>query len=273
MDHTHMLGFKDYLYQKGSSDNTIAKYLRDVKHFLSNVDEISYESLRDYREDLIDQYAPSSVNSMIAALNQYLIFLDMETYKVKPVRIQKEVFSKPETELDKGEYRKLVAVASANGDGRLALVMEAICGTGIRVSELEYFTIEAVKSGQIRVHNKGKIRVIMIPHKLKMKLLYYAKKCSIHSGCIFITKWGNPLDRSNLWSMMKKLAAQAGVSAGKIFPHNLRHLFARTYYSFTKDISKLADLLGHSSINTTRIYTISSGVEHQQQIEQLGLVL
>lgn len=273
MEHTHILEFKEYLYKKGSSDKTIEKYLRDVKHFFAEVDEISYESLRNYREGLISQYAPTSVNSMIAALNQYLTFLDMEIYKVKPVKIQKEIFSKPEKELDKEEYRKLVAVATQNGDGRLALIMEVICGTGIRVSELEYFTIEAVKNGQIRVHNKGKIRAIMIPHKLKMKLLYYAKKSKIHTGCIFITRYGNPLDRSNLWSMMKKLATQAGILAGKIFPHNLRHLFARTYYSFTKDITRLADLLGHSSINTTRIYTISSGHEHQRQIEQLGLVL
>lgn len=273
MDHTHILGFKEYLYQKGSSDKTIEKYLRDVKHFLTETEEISYESLRSYREGLIGQYAPASVNSMIAALNQYLTFLEMEMYKVKPVRIQKEIFARPEKELDKEEYRKLVAAATENGDGRLALIMEVICGTGIRVSELEYFTLEAIKNGQIRVRNKGKVRVIMIPHKLKMKLLYYAKQTKIHAGCIFITKFGNPLDRSNLWGMMKKLAAQAGVSAGKIFPHNLRHLFARTYYSFTKDISRLADLLGHSSINTTRIYTISSGHEHQRQIEQLGLVL
>ena len=273
MNHTHILEFQEYLYQKGSSDKTIEKYLRDAKHFLNEVESITFESLRNYRESLISKYAPASVNSMIAALNQYLTFLNMEAYKVKPVRIQKEIFAKPERELGKEEYRKLVAAATQNGDGRLALIMEVICGTGIRVSELEYFTVEAVKNGQIRVHNKGKIRVIMIPHKLKMKLLYYVKKANIHTGCIFVTKFGNPLDRSNLWSMMKKLAVLAGVSAGKIFPHNLRHLFARTYYSFTKDISRLADLLGHSSINTTRIYTISSGHEHQRQIEQLGLVL
>lgn len=273
MNDTHILGFKEYLYQKGSSDKTIEKYLRDVKQFLTKVEGISYESLRSYREGLISQYAPASVNSMIAALNQYLTFLNMEMYKVKPVRIQKEIYARPEKELVKEEYRKLVNVATENGNGRLALIMETICGTGIRVSELEYFTVEAIKNGQIRVLNKGKVRVIMIPHKLKMKLLYYSKHTNIQAGCIFITKFGNPLDRSNLWSMMKKLATQTGIPASKIFPHNLRHLFARTYYSFTKDISKLADLLGHSSINTTRIYTISTGREHQRQIELLGLVV
>lgn len=273
MNHTHIFEFKEYLYQKGSSDNTIAKYLRDVRYFLSKVEEVTYENLRDYREDLLESYAPSSANSMIAALNQYLIFTDQEMYKLKPVRIQKEVFARPEREIAKSDYKKLVEAAGKNGDGRLALIMETICATGIRVSELEYFTLKALQDGQIRVHNKGKIRDILIPHKLKMKLLYYAKKMGIHTGCIFVTKYGNPVNRSNLWAMMKKLSVQAGVAAGKIFPHNLRHLFARTYYSFTKDISKLADLLGHSSINTTRIYTISSGIEHQQQIEQLGLVL
>lgn len=273
MDHTHILNFKEYLYQKGSSDKTIEKYIRDVNYFLSKVEGISYESLRDYREALIKDYAPRSVNSMIAALNQYLIYLKMDMYKVKPVKIQQEVFSTPEKELDKKEYRKLIAAATEKGDGRLALLMEAIGGTGIRISELEYFTFEAVKNGQIRVHNKGKSRIIMIPHKLKMKLLYYAKKHNIRTGCLFVTKYGNPLNRSNIWSAMKKLAGDARISAEKIFPHNLRHLFARSYYSLTKDISKLADLLGHSSINTTRIYTISSGNEHQQQIEQLGLVL
>lgn len=273
MNHTHILNFKTHLYQKGNSDRTIEKYIRDVKYFLSKVEEISYESLRDYREALIKEYAPKSVNSMIAALNQYLIYLKMEMYKVKPVKIQKEIFSRPEKELDKKEYRKLITTATEKGDVRLALIMESIGGTGVRISELEYFTVEAVKNGQIRVHNKGKSRVIMIPHKLKMKLLYYAKKNNIRTGCLFISKYGNPINRSNIWSAMKRLAGAAMISAEKIFPHNLRHLFARSYYSYTKDISKLADLLGHSSINTTRIYTISSGAEHQQQIDQLGLVL
>lgn len=273
MDHTSMADFKQYLYQKGSSDNTIAKYLRDVSFFLSKVTLITYESLRDYRQELIENYAPRSVNSMIAATNQYLIFMGMDVYKVKPVKIQKEIFCKPEKELTKDEYRKLVEAAKVKGDERLALIMESICGTGIRISELEYFTLEAIKSGQVRVNNKGKVRIVMIPHKLKMKLLYYAKKNNIRSGKLFITRHGNPINRSNLWSAMKKIADEAKVSAEKIFPHNLRHLFAKTYYSITKDISKLADLLGHSSINTTRIYTISSGHEHQRQIEQLGLVL
>lgn len=270
---THILDFTQYLYQKGSSQKTIEKYRRDVIHFLSQVEEITYESLREYREHLIKEYAPRSVNSMIAALNQYLIFRQMEIYKVKPVRVQKEIFCEPEKELDKTEYRKLVDTAREKGDGRLALIMETICGTGIRISELEYFTAESIKSGQVRVHNKGKVRVIMIPHKLKMKLLYYAKKTGIRAGALFVTKYGNPVNRSNIWSAMKMLAGEAKVSAEKIFPHNLRHLFAKTYYSVTKDISKLADLLGHSSVNTTRIYTITSGLEHQKQIDRLGLVL
>lgn len=273
MEQTEMLFFKRYLYQKGCGDNTIKKYLRDVKFFLNKVDTIDYESLRNYREELIKLYAPSSVNSMIAALNQYLKFLDMEEYRVKPVRIQRRIFCEMEKNLDKKEYQKLLKTAKEKGNGRLALIMETICGTGIRVSELEYFTFEAISKGQIQVRNKGKIRVIMIPHKLKMKLLYYAKKNHIRKGCLFITRNGNAIDRSNLWSAMKKLAQKADISEAKIFPHNLRHLFAKTYYSITKDISKLADLLGHSSINTTRIYTISSGAEHQQQIDQLGLVI
>lgn len=273
MNQTCILSFKQYLFQRGSSDNTIDKYVRDVTRFLAEVDSVTYENLRSYKEELIKRYAPRSVNSMIAAINQYLTFQHMERFKIKPVRIQKEIFCEPEKELDKKEYRKLVDAANSKGDSRLALIMEVICGTGIRISELEYFTLESVKCGQIRVHNKGKNRVVMIPHKLKMKLLYYAKKNRIQSGCLFITKYGNPINRSNLWTAMKKLAREANVAADKIFPHNLRHLFAKTYYSITKDISRLADLLGHSSINTTRIYTMSSGHEHQQQIERLGLVL
>lgn len=272
MKQTSMLLFEKYLYQKGCGHNTVSKYKRDVNFFLNKVDEIDYESLRWYREELIRLYSPNSVNSMIAALNQYLKFIDMEAYKVRPVRIQRKIFCEPKKDLNKREYQRLVETAKEKGNGKLALMMETICGTGIRVSELEYFTVEAVRNGQVRVHNKGKIRVIMIPHKLKMKLLYYAKKSRIRNGCLFITRNGNAIDRSNLWSAMKRIAEKANISTEKVFPHNLRHLFAKTYYSMTKDISKLADLLGHSSINTTRIYTISSGVEHRQQIEQLGLV-
>lgn len=272
MEQTDLLLFKQYLYKKGCVNNTIEKYLRDVKFFLSKAERIDYESLRKYREELIGLYAPNSVNSMIAVLNQYLIFLNKEEYRLKPVRIQRRIFCEAGKDLDKKEYKRLVTAAKENGKKKLALIIETICGTGIRVSELEYFTVEEIKKGQIKIHNKGKIRVIMIPHKLKMKLLYYAKKNHIKTGCLFITKNGNAMDRSNLWSAMKKLAKSANVSEEKIFPHNLRHLFAKTYYSVTKDISKLADILGHSSINTTRIYTISSGAEHQQQIERLGLI-
>ena len=212
-----------------------------------------------------------SINSMIASVNCLMGFLDLPALKVKSIRIQQQTYSREDQELTKGEYMRLLEAAGKNE--QLNLVLQTICGTGIRVSELKYFTVEAVKRGEVTVDCKSKTRTILVPGRLKNILLNYAKRHDIVSGSIFITRTGKPLNRSNIWSAMKKLCEIAGVKSSKVFPHNLRKLFARTFYGIEKDIAKLADILGHSSINTTRIYIMTSGYEHRQKIERLGLVI
>lgn len=266
--------FQAYLIREEKSRATVEKYVRDVRAFLSFVGEreTTKELAMAWKESLMeDGYAPRSVNSMLVSLNSMFAFLGWENCRVKNLRVQQQSYSPEEKELTRTEYERLLEAAKKRP--RLHLVMETICGTGIRVSELKYFEVEAVKAGEIRIRNKGKIRSILIPGKLKRKLLDWAEKNGIQSGAIFITKNGNPLDRSNIWSQMKKLCAAAGVGADKVFPHNLRKLFARCFYELEKDIAKLADVLGHSSINTTRIYLMTTGTEHRRLLERLELVV
>jgi integrase len=208
---------------------------------------------------------------MLASLNSLLDFLGLSACKVKNIRTQRQTYSTEDKELTKAEYLRLLEASKKNE--QLNLVIQTICGTGIRVSELRYFTVEAIRSGEVIVDCKNKTRTILVPGKLKKLLLNYAKRHHIIAGPIFITRTGKPLNRSNIWAAMKKLCETAGVKPSKVFPHNLRKLFARTFYGIEKDIAKLADILGHSSINTTRIYIMTTGQEHRQKIERLGLVI
>lgn len=269
-----ILEFRDFLVREEKSAATVEKYVRDVRAFLgfTGQAQVTKEVVMEYKQNLIEQkYAASSINSMLASLNSMLTFFGWSDCRVRSLKVQKQIYCAEEKELTKAEYMRLLE--ASKGNPKLNMVMQTICGTGIRISELKYFTVEAVQCEEIIVRCKGKIRTILLPRKLKKRLLTYARKNGIRSGMIFITKLGKPLDRSNIWAQMKKLCEKAKVSAGKVFPHNLRKLFARTFYSIEKDIAKLADILGHSSINTTRIYIISTGTEHRKKIERLGLVV
>lgn len=269
-----MEAFRAYLLREEKSDATIEKYLRDVRAFAAFAGdrEVTKELVMAWKESLVeDNYTARSINSMLAGVNSLLCFLGWEGCRVKNLKIQRQIYCPEEKELSKAEYLRLLE--AARDQPQLQLVMETICGTGIRVSELQYFTVEAVRTGKIEISNKGKNRTILIMGRLKRKLLDWARKRGIKEGIIFITKNGRPLDRSNIWAKMKKLCQAANVAASKVFPHNLRKLFARLFYKLEKDIAKLADILGHSSINTTRIYIMTTGTEHLRQMELLGLVL
>lgn len=270
----YIISFREHMLQEEKSTATIEKYLRDVRGFIKYKGQqpISKALTIEYKKHLEEeQYAVRSINSMLASINSFLEFIGKPECKVKSIRVQRQIYSSEEKELTKAEYLRLLDAAKDNS--RLYMVMQTICGTGIRVSELKYFTVEAVKKGNISVHCKSKIRTILVPGKLKKMLLDYARKRKIASGSIFISKNGKPLDRSNIWSAMKKLCETAKVNPAKVFPHNLRKLFARTFYKIEKDIAKLADILGHGSIETTRIYIMTTGNEHRKKIERLGLVV
>ncbi len=268
--------FEKYLYVEEKSKNTVEKYLRDVRAFMffSDGKEITKETVVAYKNKLISEdYAVRSINSMLASLNSVFSFLGWEDCKVKTIKLQRKIYCSEEKELTKVEYTKLVRAAKQKGDERLNLIIQTICGTGIRVSELQFITVEAIKSGEAVVSLKGKIRSVFIVKELQKKLLRYAAEHDMKSGMIFVTRTGRPLNRTNIWREMKKLCADVNINPSKVFPHNLRHLFARTFYSIEKDIAKLADILGHSSINTTRIYIISTGNEHRRRMENMRLII
>lgn len=276
MNYTSILcEFEISLYEEERSRNTVKKYLRDVKLFLSFLQnqELSKQQLLIFKEVLMKDYAPSSVNSMIASINKFLVFSGEEILKLKPVKIQKEIFMNPKRELTETEYQRLLDVAEQSNNQRLSLIIQTICQTGIRVSELEYITASSLHVGRAVVNCKGKQRVVLIPNELCKVLKVYCKNAGITEGVVFRTKGGKPVDRSNIWKMMKKICQSAGVLESKVFPHNLRHLFARAYYKIEKDIGKLADILGHSNINTTRIYIMETGEHHEKQINKLCLLL
>ena len=237
------------------------------------VASVTKEDVIEYKEMLKDNFCPATVNAKIAAINSFFAFAERPDLKVKQVKIQKKPYSARRMELTKAEYERLVETARRTGDERLALVIQTICATGIRVSELSYITADAVRKGEAVVDLKGKIRVVLIAGKLKKALVKYMKRAGIIAGAIFVTKSGKPLDRSNIWKMMKALCEKAGVSREKVFPHNLRKLFARCFYKTCRDIAKLADILGHSSINTTRIYIATTGAEHRRSLDALELVV
>lgn len=291
--------YQQYLIQEEKSAATIEKYLRDVRAFFvfsqsqvqksreekSTNAEMSMTDREDVRENGITKemiltykhhlqeagYAVRSINSMLASIHSLLRYMGRSDCRVKFLKQQKQTYSTEERQLTKAEYQRLLVAAQE--DPQTQMILQTICGTGIRVSELRHFTVEGVMQGEIIVSCKGKTRTILIPGKLRKKLLDYARKQKIRHGVIFINRHGKAIHRSCIWARMKSLCRQAKVSAGKVFPHNLRKLFARTFYTIERDIAKLADILGHSSIDTTRIYIMSTGTEHRRQIERLGLVL
>ena len=268
--------FKKHLREEEKSKNTIEKYLRDVRAFAaySGGAEVTKETVIAYKNKLLSEnYAVRSVNSMLASLNSLFLFLGWADLKVKSIKLQRQIYCPEEKELTKAEYMRLVNTAKQKNNERLNLILQTICGTGIRVSELQYITVEAVKNGEAIVSLKGKTRSVFIVKELQKKLLRYAAEQKITSGTIFITRTGRPMSRTNIWREMKGLCEQAGVNPQKVFPHNLRHLFARVFYGIEKDIAKLADILGHSSINTTRIYIISTGDEHRKRMEHMRLII
>lgn len=266
--------FSQNLNREEKSEATRKKYLRDARAFLAFAggEELSKETVVAWKKSLIGRgYTVASVNSMLASINSWLDYLELPGYKVKNIRVQRQTYCSEDKELTKAEYMRLLA--AARKDRRLNLMLQTICGTGIRVSELRYFTVDSVSRGEIVIQCKGKNRTILVPGRLRSMLLKYARAHGISDGTIFLGKTGKPLDRSCIWRMMKNLCCAANVKATKVFPHNLRKLFARTFYGIEKDIAKLADILGHSSINTTRIYIMTTGSEHRRQLERLGLVL
>lgn len=265
----------DYLQNEERSIATVCQYERDVLRFFSflNLKELTKDVVLQYKQELMKAYQPVSVNVKLSALNSFFSFIGRDDLKLKLLKIQRSVYCSEEKELSKSEYFRLIQAAEKKKNKRLALLLQTICGTGIRVSEVKYITAAAVNCGEAVIQLKGKTRTILLPKKLQKKLKNYLRRERIVEGPVFITRTGRPLDRSNIWKMMKNLCRDAGVDAKKVFPHNLRHLFARCFYSIDKDIARLADILGHSSINTTRIYIITSGTEHRRHLDALRLVV
>ena len=270
----HIENFKNYLINEEKSEATVSKYLHDVSVFAEWLEERDLEKVAvvEYKAHLCEKYAPASVNATLSSLNCFFAFFGWYDLRVKNLKIQRQIFASTEKELTKAEYDRLLTAAKSKKNERLFLLMQTICSTGIRVSELKFITVEAVERGIAEINCKGKRRQVFLPKELRKMLGRYLKEQNRKSGAVFVTKNGNPLDRSNIWSDMKRLCKRANVSEKKVFPHNLRHLFARTYYNIQKDIVRLADILGHSSVNTTRIYTMESGEIHRKQIQRLGLL-
>ena len=267
--------FSEELKTAEKSAATVEKYTRDCRQFLKilNGTPLTKEAVLKYKQHLKMSYTPKSANSKLASINCLFAFLGRHDLKVKSLKLQQKVFCPEERELSRAEYMRLCRAAERRQNERLSLILQTICGTGIRVSELKFITVEAVRRGEAVVSCKTKTRSVFIVKELKQKLLRYAKKQGIQSGMIFVTKTGHAINRSNIWRKMKMLCRDANVNPEKVFPHNLRHLFARVFYEIEKDIAKLADILGHSSINTTRIYIISTGREHRRRMERMHLIL
>lgn len=267
--------FEAFLRNEERSSATVEKYMRDVQSFAEFIgtDEVSKSSVMAYKSKLGNSYAVASANSMLAALNSFLRFCGWHELCIRQFKVQRQAFCSEEKELTRAEYIRLLDAAKKKKNERLNLIIQTICATGIRVSELQYITVEALAKGEAVVSCKGKRRRIFIVPELKKKLLRYIKEQKITSGAIFVTRSGNPVSRNNIWKEMKALCESAHVPPSKVFPHNLRHLFARTFYGIEKDIAKLADILGHASINTTRIYIVTTGAEHKQKMEHMRLII
>ena len=266
--------FKNNLIEEEKSKNTIDKYIRDIVAFMvwGCNRELCKATVLEYKAEIAESYAPASVNSMLSSINSFFDYNDWHDLKVKTLKIQRQIFLSKDKELSKAEYERLLTAAKQKKNQRLYYLMQTICSTGIRVSELKYIDINAVKMGQAVINCKGKMRMVILPKELCKMLKGYIKENDINDGSVFVSRNDKPLDRSHIWKMLKALCETAGVSKDKVYPHSFRHLFARTYYSLQKDIVRLADILGHSSINTTRIYTIETGDTHRRQIQRLGLL-
>lgn len=271
----HLAAYARHLHAEERSPGTIEKYLRDAATFLHWLagQPVTRERARDWRDDLLDRsYAPVTVNSTVAAVNQFFAFLGWEDCKIRSLKIQRKLFRDDRRDLSREEYQRLLDTAHNLGRDRLALLLETICSTGVRVSEVRYITLEAVRAGRAEISLKGKLRVILLPGKLCRKLKKYARAKKITSGEIFLTRSGRGISRKQIWAEMKAVCRAAGVAESKVFPHNLRHLFARTFYQASRDVVRLADVLGHASVETTRIYLVSTGAEHARQLARLGLI-
>ena len=266
--------FAQELRQQEKSPSTVAKYLRDVRAFqqFAAGRAVDKELVLCYKRQLQQSYATASANSMLVALGCFFHLFGWEGCRVRLFKCQRRVFRDRARELSREEYLRLVCAARGRGDARLALLLQALCSTGIRVSEHRFITVDAARTGRARVCNKGKERLVLLPRELCRALREYCRAEGIRSGAVFVTRHGNPLDRSNIWAMMKALCRAARVEPGKVFPHNLRHLFAVSYYALDKDVVRLADLLGHSSIDTTRIYIATSGEEQARRLSRLRLI-
>lgn len=266
--------FARFLSAEERARATVEKYCRDTDRFcrFAGGRRLSKELVVGFKQMLCERYAPRSVNSMLAAVNGFLAFIGRGDLRVKRLRLQRQMFCARERELTRAEYERLVSAARRQGGERLSLLLQTLGSTGIRIGELRFVTAEAVRGGKAVVSAKGKTRVVMLPRRLRALLRQYCREKGITGGPVFRTRAGRPVDRSNVWAEMKRLCGPAGVARQKVFPHNLRHLFARAFYSVEKDICRLADMLGHASVETTRIYIVSSGEEHERQLEMLGLV-
>lgn len=268
--------FYRYLCSEERTENTVTKYLRDIAAFRewNGEQAVTKDRVIAYKQHLSDTgYKVRSINSMLASLNSFFAFCDWNDCKVKALRLQREVYSTENKELSRAEYERLCKTAEKKKNERLCLILQTICGTGIRVSELAFITVEAVKCGEAVVSLKGKTRTVLLVKELQKKLMRYIADHGIKSGAVFVTKSGKPIGRTNIWREMKALCNDANVDPGKVFPHNLRHLFARIFYGIDKDIAKLADILGHSSIETTRIYIITTENEHRRRMENMHLIM
>lgn len=266
--------FEMYLTEAEASPHTISKYLRDVRKCreLIGVNLHGREQLITFKHKLLQRgYAARSINSMLSAVNRFLVFCGRSEWKIRFLKVQRPTFADCRRELNRAEYQALVEAARCQGKDRLDMILQTICSTGIRVSELKAITVESLDNGVAQIHSKGKLRQILLPYTLRRMLWAYCRHRGITTGGVFLTRFGNVPDRGNIWKEMKKLCKQAGVPSQKVFPHNLRHLFARSFYQKHKDIVHLADILGHSSVDTTRIYTMKNSRSEMQRLETLGL--
>lgn len=268
--------FKTFLIAEEKAENTVEKYMRDVRAFTAWQGQrpVTKEKVVEYKAKLLESgYARGSVNSMLVSLNRFFGFLSWYELRVKTLKLQRQIYCPEERDLSWQEFERLIQAARSDGDERLETLLQTIVATGVRVSELRFITVEAARAGEAAVSLKGKTRPVIIVKKLRKLLLGYARKRNIVSGPIFITRSGKPMSRTNVWREMKRLCKKAGVNPSKVFPHNLRHLFARIFYREKRDIVKLADVLGHASIETTRLYVISTGAEHRKYLESLPLLI
>lgn len=270
-----IMKFKKYLVSEEKSEATLEKYIRDITAFVAWIcgRELNKDLVLEYKQHIIKSYAPASVNSMLSSLNSFFTHNEWYELRVKALKIQKQIFANKDKELTKVEYERLCKAAKRKNNEQLFLLMQTICSSGLRVSELSAVTVEAVRQKRANINCKGKMRIVMLPDNLCRVLMRYIREQKITSGAVFVTRNGKPLDRSNIWRLMKGLCESANVPKEKVYPHNLRHLFARTFYNLQKDIVRLADILGHSSVNTTRIYTMEDCESHRRLIQELGLML